>query len=385
MSAATILFTDIVRFSDNHSAEQRRLVDSLTNEVVHRLRSLLSPPMGAPDVLAFPTGDGMAVAFLHGRGMMWDRSTLLELIYHLQDWANRETTLGGVAGLRIGVHTGPVEFITDVNQRPNICGHTINLAQRVMDAADPKQVLFSEAAFREHIGNADRTYSAPPYPDGSKAEFTGPIEIHAKHGLQLLVYKMTIDPQLEWWSNRDPASKDLIVVSLAQLPKEIVGLFGGRLGSAESVGLIQLTGDRLLESLDRGDVRLSANLKRLWVFMPDPEVYTHLHLSACRASSEFVAECVGRWKSTLGRITAEHPKADLKLGLFREPPYFGASFLDWERKGGRVHVSPYVWNTPAPDCPAYELEWLGSSPSPVYEVYVEALHYLNSQTVNALS
>ena len=45
MSAATILFADIVRFSDRPSAEQRRLVDSLADEVIYRLRALLTPPL----------------------------------------------------------------------------------------------------------------------------------------------------------------------------------------------------------------------------------------------------------------------------------------------------------------------------------------------------
>jgi len=52
MSAATILFTDIVSFSKKPTAEQRRLVESLTSEVVHELRTLLIPPLDTPSIVA---------------------------------------------------------------------------------------------------------------------------------------------------------------------------------------------------------------------------------------------------------------------------------------------------------------------------------------------
>lgn len=384
MSAATILFVDIVGFSRSRSAEQQRLVEALTRQVAHRLGSLPRPPTGDPSLVVLPTGDGMALAFLHGPDKGWDRSTLLGLIYHLQQWASTEKAGEQALRLRIGVHTGAVAFVEDINGNTNVCGDTINLAQRVMDAANAGQVLFSDTAFREHIGTADPPYSAPPYPGGSKVEFQGPIEVHAKHGLQLAVYKMTIDPCLEWWPNDDPISRNLMVVALTPLPKEIHGSFSERLEHAESVALIQLTGDRLVKKLENGEVKLSADLTRLWVFMPDPLTYANLHLTASRATPEYVGEHVERWKDMLTALGKEHSKADLKLGLFREPPYLGGSFIDWDRQGGRIHISPYVWNTAAPDCPGYDLEWLGREPSPMYEVYLDGLRYLYSNTGNVL-
>ena len=79
MSAATIVFADIVGFSRKPSGEQRHLIEELTSEVVHELRVLLNPPMEAPSVLAMPTGDGMALAFLHKPNQVWNRATLLHL------------------------------------------------------------------------------------------------------------------------------------------------------------------------------------------------------------------------------------------------------------------------------------------------------------------
>jgi len=84
-------------------------------------------------------------------------------------------------------------------------------------------------------------------------------------------------------------------------------------------------------------------------------------------------------------LKTQFPNADFKLGLFKEPPYFGASFIDWERPNGKIHVSPYVWNIAAPNCPGYDLLWVGKKPSAIYETYVEGLQYLHRNTENELT
>lgn len=383
MPAATILFTDIVGFSKKPTAEQRRLVNALTAEVIHELRPLLIPPLHTPSILAMPTGDGMAIAFLHNSNQAWDHSAILRLILRLHKWAWGETTNHSPVSLRVGVHVGPVELITDINGRPNICGDTINFTQRVMDAANPRQMLYSDTAFREYIGTESPICVAPPFSKDLKGEFQGPIEVYAKHGLQILVYKLTLQPVQEWWFNDDPVAKHLMLVSLTPLPKEVVGTFSEKLGGATQIAFIQLTGDRFLASFEEGRIKFSAGLKRFWIFMPDPETYGQLHLLAPHASPQFVNECIAKWKEFFAKMKVQYEMADLKLGLFKEPPYFGASFIDWERPGGRIHVSPYVWSIPAPNCPGYDLEWIGKKPSPIYEVYVNGLRYLHSQTIDA--
>jgi hypothetical protein len=193
---------------------------------------------------------------------------------------------------------------------------------------------------------------------------------------------MTLQPSQAWWSNDDPVAKQLMLVTLTPLPKEIVGSFSERLAGATHIAFIQLTGERFLASFEKGTFTFSSTLKRFWVFMPDPETYRQLQLSPQQATAEFVDECVAKWRKFFVTLKEQNPKADLKLGLFKEPPYFGASFIDWERPGGVIHVSPYVWNVPAPDCPGYDLQWLGNRPSSIYEVYLEGLQYLHSQTAN---
>jgi hypothetical protein len=108
-------------------------------------------------------------------------------------------------------------------------------------------------------------------------------------------------------------------------------------------------------------------------------------LTKPQATADLVANCVQKWKELFATLRVKFPNADLKLGLFREPPYFGASFIDWERPSGKIHVSPYVWNIAAPDCPGYDVQWIGKTPSAIYETYVEGLRYLNQSTDNELT
>ncbi|GEM_PF-665618 len=201
-AAATIMFLDIVGFSRNPNSRQKELVDSLTTEVTSNLSSLLNTPLET-HVVAMPTGDGMALAFLHRPKQPWDISTIMSLIYRVKQWAKSKDI-----SLRTGIHAGEVEFISDINNKANIVGDTINYTQRVMDAANPKQVLFSDTAFRQYIGSNNPSYSGLPYGPGCRAVFEGPFEVQAKHGMRMLVYKMTLDPSQDWLSNEDPVSKN---------------------------------------------------------------------------------------------------------------------------------------------------------------------------------
>lgn len=381
MSAAIIVFMDIVGFSKKPTFEQQRLVSLLNVEVIHEIRTLLLPPIGPPKVVALPTGDGMALCFLHDDIDNLDRLTIFNLICRIQKWAHRESNLNDSVQLRFGIHVGRVQLITDINGQMNVCGHTINYSQRVMDAANPKQLLFSEQAFGELIGQGNPVVELE---NGQEMSFAGPFEIFAKHGLQIPVYAARLNPDQDWWSNEDPVARHLMLVTLTPLPKEVGGTFADRLEEARQIALIQITGDRLLEKLVSGEITFSPELEKLWVFMPHVETYSSFHRYSSMANERLLNDSIISWKSYLTNLAEDHQNANIKLGLFRDPPFIGASFLDWDRPKGKIHVSPYVWNVEAPRCPGYDLEWIGSRPSNIYETYLQGLDYLNTNTSNKL-
>ena len=129
---AHVLCTDIVGYSklliDQQSEELAKL-----NRVVRETEAFRRAAQNGK-LLCIPTGDGMVLVFFT----------------HPQDPAEcavqlaRGLTPYPEIKLRIGVHSGPVNRITDLNQRVNVAGAGINMAQLVMDCADPGHILFSK-------------------------------------------------------------------------------------------------------------------------------------------------------------------------------------------------------------------------------------------------
>lgn len=380
MSSAIILFTDIVSFSREATAGQLQLIEGLTAEV----RDSIGDYITRDEVIALPTGDGLAIAFLTYSGNAAVLSKILELTLRLHKWSRSKSTATNPVTLRIGIHVGPVEFITDINGRKNICGYTVNLAQRVMDAANPCQTLLSEDAYEQLFGRSTTSISSPPFSDKFIAKIEGPIDLYAKHGKQIQVYKLALEPKDEYYDNKDPKAKHLMMVSLTDLPKEIVGTFSDRVLHADQIALVQLTGDRFIDLCETGIITFSKTLKQLLVLMPNPKTYSTLKLKSPHATAKSVVQCIKRWKKFLIQLQAAHPSANIKLGLYTDPPYYGASLLNWEEPGGRVHVSPYIWGLKAKDCPGFDVEWIGRKRPPIYERYVKGLQYLDSHTKNEL-
>jgi TolB-like protein/Flp pilus assembly protein TadD len=85
-------------------------------------------------LIRVPTGDGMALLFLHSPEE--PVRCALEISRTLKDHPHIQ--------VRLGVHSGPVSQVTDVNDRTNIAGAGINIAQRVMECGDAGHILLSK-------------------------------------------------------------------------------------------------------------------------------------------------------------------------------------------------------------------------------------------------
>src|SRR6059058_2495061 len=131
LEIAHVLFLDIVGYSKLSVNEQHARVDELNGIV--RLSEQFQKAEAANRILKIPTGDGMALVFY--RSPEEPAQSAFEISRALKD--NRRLQV------RMGIHTGPVSGVVDVNERTNVAGAGINLAQRVMDCGDAGHILLS--------------------------------------------------------------------------------------------------------------------------------------------------------------------------------------------------------------------------------------------------
>ena len=132
LEIAHVLFMDIVGYSKLLINEQRALLDEL-NQIVRSTEEFQNAE-AAGKLIKIPTGDGMALVFY--KSPEEPVECALEISRALKAHPNLP--------LRMGVHSGPVSGVIDVNERANVAGAGINMAQRVMDCGDAGHILLSK-------------------------------------------------------------------------------------------------------------------------------------------------------------------------------------------------------------------------------------------------
>ena len=126
-----VLFIDIVGYSKLLTTEQSEQMQKL-REIVRATEQFRSAE-AAGKLLRLPTGDGGALVF----------RTSLEAPVLCAMEIGRELRKHPELRVRMGIHSGPVDEITDLNEKANIAGAGINIAQRVMDCGDAGHILLS--------------------------------------------------------------------------------------------------------------------------------------------------------------------------------------------------------------------------------------------------
>src|SRR5207302_11326577 len=134
LEIAHVLFLDIVGYSKLSVNEQHARVDELNGIV--RLSEQFQKAEAANRILKIPTGDGMALVFY--KSPEEPAQCAFEISRALKDDRRLQ--------VRMGIHSGPVSGVVDVNERTNVAGAGINLAQRVMDCGDAGHILLSKHA-----------------------------------------------------------------------------------------------------------------------------------------------------------------------------------------------------------------------------------------------
>src|SRR5438046_4364564 len=132
LEIAHVLFIDVVGYSKLLVNEQRGVIEEL-NELVRKTPQVRKSD-AAGKLIRIPAGDGMALVFFQ---------TLEEPVQCAMEIAKTLKNRPNVR-VRMGVHSGPVDQIKDVNDRTNVAGAGINIAQRVMSCGDAGHSLVSK-------------------------------------------------------------------------------------------------------------------------------------------------------------------------------------------------------------------------------------------------
>src|SRR5207249_10720828 len=170
LEIAHVLLIDIVGYSKlliNEQSEQLRIL----KEIVRGTQQFRLAE-AEEKLLRLPTGDGGALVF---------RNTpeapvlcALEISKELRNHPELR--------VRMGIHSGPVNAVTDLNEQANIAGAGINIAQRVMDCGDAGHILLSK-----HVAEDLEHYPRwQPYLDD-----LGKYEV--KHGVRISIVNLYTD------------------------------------------------------------------------------------------------------------------------------------------------------------------------------------------------
>src|SRR5436309_10078947 len=132
LEIAHVLFIDIIGYSKLSINDQHAAVEEL-NQMV-RASEQFQRAEGANRLIRIPTGDGMVLVFYTSPEA--PAQCAVEISRALKEHPRLQ--------LRMGIHSGPVRGIVDVNERANLAGAGINMAQRVMDCGDAGHILLSK-------------------------------------------------------------------------------------------------------------------------------------------------------------------------------------------------------------------------------------------------
>src|SRR5438034_8080570 len=164
LEIAHVLFMDVVGFSKlliNDESEILEQLNQLVRDTPH-----FREAEAAGKLIRLATGDGMALVFFNSPEAPVECA--LEISKALQNYPQIQ--------LRMGVHSGPVSAVSDVNDRSNVTGAGINMAQRVMDCGDAGHILLSR-----HVAEDLEQYRQwqPCLHDLGECEVKHGVRVHA--------------------------------------------------------------------------------------------------------------------------------------------------------------------------------------------------------------
>jgi KaiC/GvpD/RAD55 family RecA-like ATPase len=149
---ANFFYVDMVGLSDPRLSVKKQIQRiQILNELIHSCDSFRKASTGKRIIL--PSGDGMAIGFLSNPESPLELS--IQLHHKIRAYNEEKYDAADSMGVRIGLGSGPVFTVSDLNNVQNIWGPGIIIARRVMDAGDNGHILIAEKLAEELISLKD--------------------------------------------------------------------------------------------------------------------------------------------------------------------------------------------------------------------------------------
>lgn len=208
----SVVFLDIVEYSIRPVSEQMHLKQRFNSIVAAALEDIAES-----DRIILDTGDGAAISFIG------DPEDALFVAMSLRDSLNEDTRGLSSLDVRIGINLGPAKLVKDINDKLNLIGDGINVAQRIMSFAEPGTVLVSRSYY-EVVSCLSEEYAQLFHHEGSRTDKH--VRDHEVYGVgfisQELMKKKRTPPQAKprlWRSNkRRGATKPIRKSAMIALP-----------------------------------------------------------------------------------------------------------------------------------------------------------------------
>src|SRR6266516_4894151 len=206
---AHLLLIDVAGYSKLSNNEQIELLQQL-NQMVRSTECFRSAEASGK-LNRVPMGDGMALLFF--RSPEEPVRCALEISKALQDHPHIQ--------VRMGVHSGPVNRVKDVNDKTNFAGSGINVAQRVLDCGDAGHILLSG-----HVAEdlSEYRHWQPYLHDLGECEVKDGVRLHLFNLCKDNLGNPQVPEKLRRGRRRQQESDIVRPVSLPQLPRSLVAL-----------------------------------------------------------------------------------------------------------------------------------------------------------------
>src|SRR6059058_837761 len=207
LEIAHLLLIDVVGYSKLLVNEQIELLQEL-KQIVRSTESFRAAE-ARNELIRVPTGDGMALLFFHNPEE--PVRCALEISRTLKDHPHIQ--------VRMGVHSGPVSQVTDVNDRTNIAGAGINIAQRVMDCGDAGHILLSK-----HLADdlAEYRHWRPHLHDLGECEVKYGLRLHLVNLYKDNLGSPHIPEKLRRGKRKRPPGVSVRPISAPRWPKSVL-------------------------------------------------------------------------------------------------------------------------------------------------------------------